>query len=376
MNGLATKMEKINKPGLSSVPVQPHVWVITAYRAGEREQILALAEALGWSFEIKEISHRKYAWRTNLFRGSDLSGINRASSSLLEPPWPDLIISAGMRNEPVCRWIRTQSGGQSKIVHIGRPWADPAHFDLVITTPQYRLPDRPNVLQNAATLHRISEQRLTLARRQFERGIAHLPAPYIAVIIGGNSGPYTFGEKAARRLASQASTLAERKGGSLLVSTSARTSNQALGVFQKWTRVPAVVYRWQKDDNNNPYFGYLALADEIIVTADSMSMLSEACATRKPVYMFDPNTGKHAMRRHAPAGEEKDDFRFTAETYRWLMGVGPKRLSRDIRLVHDRLIKEGRAVWLGERFPERQLSELPDLNKAVKRVRGLFGLAG
>ncbi len=352
--------------------ITPVVWLITAYRAGEREQLLALAEALAWPYEIKEISHKKYAWRTNLFRGSSLSGINCTDSSPLQAPWPDLVLAAGMRNEPICRWVRNQSGGHSKIVHIGRPWADPSHFDLVITTPQYRLPERPNVLQNSTTLHRISQQRLAQAGQRFQTRVDSLAMPYIAVIVGGDSGPYTFGKIAAKRLAAQASALAEKRGGSLLVTTSARTTDAALDTLKQWTRVPAQFYRWQKADPDNPYYAYLALADEIIVTADSMSMLTEACATRKPVYMFDPNTGEHAMRRQATASNKQDDVRISAITYRWLMQSGPQRLSRDIRLVHDRLIAEGRAVWLGQKFPAHTLSELPDLDRAVQRVRALF----
>ena len=365
-------MESKSNPVTDQAAV-PRVWLIAAYRAGEWEQMLALAEALGWPFEIKEISRKKFAWRTNLFRGSSLSGIKPSVSSPLESPWPDLIISAGMRNEPVCRWIRDQSGGHSKIVHIGRPWADPDQFDLVITTPQYRLPVRPNVLQNATTLHRITPQRLAQEKKQFSAAVDHLSMPYVAVIIGGNSGPYTFGKKAAKRLAAQSSALAERMGASLLVSTSARTSDVALDALKKWTRVPAQFYRWKKDDGKNPYYSYLALADEIIVTADSISMLSEACATRKPVHMFDLNMGKQAMRRQASNAEDQNDFRLSAETYQWLMESGPKRLSRDIRLVHDRLIKEGRAVWLGQKFPGEALPESPDLGRAVQAVRALFG---
>ena len=119
----------------------PRVWLVTGYRAGERNQIIALAEALGWPFELKELFYRKNEFLTSLFRGSDLRGIRLAKSSPLEPPWPDLVISAGMRNEPVGRWIRNQAGGRTRLVHIGRPWARPENFDLLITTPQYRLPE-------------------------------------------------------------------------------------------------------------------------------------------------------------------------------------------------------------------------------------------
>ena len=67
----------------------PVVWLIEAYRAGERSQIRALAEALGWPFEVKQFSYRKYEFLTNIFRGSDLRGIRIDQSSPLQAPWPN-----------------------------------------------------------------------------------------------------------------------------------------------------------------------------------------------------------------------------------------------------------------------------------------------
>lgn len=125
----------------------------------------------------------------NLGRGTGLAGIDRQRSDPLLPPWPELLITAGMRNEPVARWVREQSGGRTRLVHVGRPWADPARFDLVITTPQYRLPRRPNVLHNDLPLHRVHAERLAQAAARWAPTLAPLPAPRIAVVVGGNSGP-------------------------------------------------------------------------------------------------------------------------------------------------------------------------------------------
>src|SRR5690606_33925339 len=137
-----------------------------------------------------------------------LAGIDVRRSDPLAPPWPDLLITAGMRNEPVARWVRRQSGGRTRLVHLGRPWADPRDFDLVITTPQYRLPQRPNVLHNDLPLHRVRPGRLAEAVARWGPALAHLPAPRIAVIVGGSSGPYTLGARAARRLLADAAALA------------------------------------------------------------------------------------------------------------------------------------------------------------------------
>ncbi|GIX29893.1 MAG: hypothetical protein KatS3mg124_0365 [Porticoccaceae bacterium] len=362
------------KPREPKLPSAPRVWVVDAYREGERSQLRALAEALGWPYEVKCLVYRRYAWRVNLLRGSDLSGIDRARSDPLDPPWPDLVLAAGMRNEPVCRWIRDRSGGRTRIVHLGRPWADPDRFDLVITTPQYRLPVRANVLHNVLPLHGVDEARLAAAVRRHGARLSALPRPRLAVVVGGPSGPYAFGPKAARRLRRAAVERARALGGSLLVTTSARTPPAVAEALAAIAEVPVWFHRWRRDDPDNPYLAFLAAADELIVTADSVSMLAEACATGKPVWMFDLGVGRGSMSgRPRQPGEEGNDLSLKALAYRLLMRFGPRRLSRDLTLVHRALVAAGRAAWLGEAPPRRPAAAADDLERAVARVRALMG---
>lgn len=347
------------------------MWLLEPYRAGEQQQVLALAEALGWPFERKRLHrHRLRGAVTNLGRGTGRAGIDPQRSDPLTPPWPDLLITAGMRNEPVARWVRAQSAGRTRLVHVGRPWADPARFDLVITTPQYRLPGRPNVLHNDLPLHRVHGARLAAAAARWTAAVAALPAPRIAVIVGGHSGPYTLGARAARRLLTEAATLARAAGGSLLITTSPRTPAAALAELRRDCGVPVQLYAWRGDDPDNPYFGYLALADALVVTADSVSMLAEASATGKPLYLFDLGAGRQRMR--PGPGDGVDDRRFGALLYRALMRWGWQRLSRDITLVHRQLIAGGRAAWLGDPAPAGGARADADLERALARVRALF----
>jgi mitochondrial fission protein ELM1 len=350
-----------------TLPGGPRVWTLMGYRAGERTQILALAEALGWPFEIKELTHRRYDALPGLLRARSLLGIDRQSRTMLHGPWPDLVISAGMRNEPICRWIRAQSGGATRLVHIGRPWAPPEQFDLVITTPQYRLPERDNVLQNTGTLHRVNARSLAQAGREWAPRFAHLPRPYVGVILGGNSGPYTLGRQAGHRLGSAASALAAPSGGSLLISTSSRTPPAAAEALGASLRLPHYMYRWAGGGAENPYLGILALADDIVVTSDSVSMISEAVATLKPVHVFDL-----AHPAGVDAQDAGTDFRFGAALYRVLMRIGPRRLSRDLSLFHERMTQAGRCGWLGTGPTPLNGGDTGDMARAVERVRALL----
>lgn len=366
----------------------PVVWVLMGQKAGDNSQVLALAEGIGWPFEIKQFVHQPYELVTNLALGTTLAGVVRSKSSPLEAPWPDLVLSAGRRNEPIARWIRERAaadGHRARLVHVGRPWSGLDSFDLIVTTPQYRLPRRPNVLENRTPLHRVTRQRLDGDAAFWAERLAHLPKPYVAVVIGGSSGPYSFDHAAAARLAEQASALAKAKGGSLLVTTSARTPLATIETFCQNVSAPTYLYRWSKDARENPYFAFLGLADDIVVTGDSMSMLTEACAAGRPVHIFDLGEGRNAMRRStreaAAASRPRrrgrpERVHVNAFFYRMMMKFGPRRLGRDIRIIHEDLVAAGLAVWLGDPFPnDRPLPPLDCIERAVARVRTLFDFA-
>ena len=349
----------------------PAIWLIDAYRAGERGQVRALASALsqslGWPCRTIELDYRGQVLLPHILGRSSVSGITEASRQKLAAPWPELVITCGVRNEPVCRWIREQSDGRTRYLHLGRPWGPLDSFDLVVTTPQYRVPDRPNVVNNALTLHGLDPDRLAEAASRWEPAFEGLPRPLIAVNVGGNSGPFTFGRAAAARLAREASDLARASGGSLLVSTSSRTPPDAARELAADIDVPCHFYHWRPDDPDNPYLGMLALAEQVVVTGDSIAMLSEACATGKPVHMFDLG----GMRKECTV---ERDFRWGGFFYGLLMRCFWQRLSRDITLVHRQLAASGRAAWLGA-AAAGESQPVSDMQRTIAAVRSLLGKA-
>jgi hypothetical protein len=371
----------------ASDPPQPRVWVMMGHKAGDNSQILALAEALGWPFEIKRLVYRPTELLTNLLAPRTLLGIVRRRSSPLAPPWPDLIISAGRRNEPPCRWVQARAGKPVRLVHCGRPWAALECFDLVVTTPQYRLPQRENVLHNLTPLQRVSAVRLEEARALWQPRLAHLPRPHIAVMVGGNAGPYVLDPEAAALLGRAASAFAAKAGGSLLVTTSARTPKLATHALAAALEAPHELFRWTPEAAaDNPYFGYLAVADQFIVTCESMSMLAEACSTCKPVYMFDLDTGPQlrwpllkSLIGEVPVtsfSRRLRRLRFQPLVYRTAMVTGPRRLTRDTRIIQRQLIAARRAVWLGQEFPPGPPPPpLDDVERAVARVKAVTRMA-
>lgn len=370
------------------------VWLLMGNRAGDNSQVLGLGEALGWPLVEKHFVYTRLEKLVNLPFGAHLLGVVAAESSTLEPPWPDLVISAGRKNEPIARWVRAKAAKTAhrrvRLVHVGRPWAKPATWDLVVTTPQYRLPHDPNILHNETPLHRVTRARLDEAARAWEARVAHLPRPRIAVLAGGNSGPYPFDRASGERLAKQLDAMVAELGGSLLVTTSARTLDETIDALFGGLRSPSILYRWKKGDPDNPFFAFLGLADRVVVTADSVSMMTEACATGRPVYLYDTGEGITSMKRNpfldgraderasGPGDTARrprpwlDRSHFKAWIYRLGMRLGPQRLTRDIRIVQQFLVESERAVWLGDGHPDEAPRPLEDMPRAVARVRALF----
>lgn len=104
----------------------------------------------------------------------------------------------------------------------------------------------------------------------------------MAVLVGGNSGPYALDRQAGERLGRETSALAKLLGGSLLITTSARTPASALAGLGSAIDVPHYRFGWKKGTRENPYYAFLGLADEIVVIADGMSMVTEACPASYP----------------------------------------------------------------------------------------------
>lgn len=346
----------------------PRVWLLLGHKAGDNAQVQALANALGWTTESKRMVYRPWELFTNRVLGTTLLGIDRHQSSPLTPPWPDLVITAGRRNEPVARWIRKRSGNNTRLVHLGRPWAPLECFDLIVTTPQYQLPARENILQISLPLHSNTQEKIAGQATEWQEKFAHLPVPRIAVLIGGDSGPFVFTPAKGKQLGQLANRHAKRHQGCLLVTSSARTPSAMFDAFKREIDVPAFIFEWQPDRVDNPYQGYLAIADEFIVTGESMSMLAETCVTGKPLYIFDPSD---ASRK--PWWLHAHNFRYKPLTHRLGMWLGPARMARDVRRMHTQLIESGYAVWLGEEFQGTPDPKTPDeLGEAARRVKALF----
>ena len=273
------------------------VWVLADDRPGNVTQCRGVADALGIPYQVKDITYTAAAALPNFVLMKSFAGLTMDAKINLTPPWPDLVIAAGRRTAPVARHLKSLSGGKAFLCQIMYPGDTGAEeFDLIAVPKHDRMPATTNRLQIVGAPHGVTAEKLTSAAVAFQERFSDLPTPRISLIVGGSTKRRKFTLEMGAELGRTASEMAKRAGGSLLVTTSRRTGEAAEALCDAIT-VPSHVFKWG-DEGENPYFGYLAMADAIVVTGDSVSMACEACATTKPVYIYAPKkfvTHKHAI---------------------------------------------------------------------------------
>jgi mitochondrial fission protein ELM1 len=266
---------------MSALPaVLPEIWVLTDGRAGHDHQALGVAEALGWPFAVRRIAYGPLARLPNLLLGRSMRGLSKGTRSALVAPWPDLVIAAGRRTAPLARWLKRRNPGAFLVQLM---WPGSARdLDLIAVPEHDRVADRPGMIRTLGTPSRVTPARLAAAARLAPR-LEGLPRPRIACLVGGPRRGMPFTPRDAAALAGRAGRFAKSRGGSLLVATSRRTGSACEDALARSLEGPHLLHRFGGGDDL--YLAILGSADAVVVTADSASMCSEACATGRPVFL-------------------------------------------------------------------------------------------
>ncbi|MCW8307480.1 mitochondrial fission ELM1 family protein [Acidiphilium sp. PA] len=245
--------------------------------AGLRNQALGLAEAAGFATDNRVIVP-KAPWNylsPMLWPRATCA----VEAGALAGPDGDLMIGAG---GAAARLVAALRRPDLPAVIIQHPRMDADRFDAIIAAPHDAITG-PNVIVARTAMHRVTPARLAEARAQWAPVFAHLPRPLVAVLIGGSNGRYRLDTAAARQIADGLAGMMDADRASVMLTPSRRTDAAARAMFHE-TLAPRGAWVWDMA-GDNPYFGMLALADAIVVTADSVSMVSEAVATSAPVML-------------------------------------------------------------------------------------------
>jgi len=273
-------------------PMGARAWLITDNKAGMIVQCRGLADALHLDYAHKQVNPKGLRRWLSPWLLPALAERFGANGSAFAPPWPDIAIATGRLSIPYLRALSRWAGPRTFTVVLQDPRTGLRTADL-IWVPEHDLLRGANVITTLTTPHSFSQDRLSELRRTLPPDIAALPRPRVAVLLGGPARACAYAQSDLDRFGRALASIAALNP-SFLITPSRRTPAELVNVVDVATQSrPRILWTGRGE---NPYPSLLAHADLLIATADSINMTSEACATGRPVYVFEAVkiSNKHA----------------------------------------------------------------------------------
>ncbi len=344
----------------------PTVWVLANGTPENASQSVALAEALGWPYDVKDVN----------------------ANGSPAPPWPDIAIAEGGRTASIARSISQQTRGHTRLLQLDNKNGDVDEwFDAVITPAYYRLPPHPRRIETVTRLTRVTPDRLAERIGRVPDLFGDAPRPRVVLLAGDTTEAHRLDAERARRMGEEMRTFAE--GGSVFAFTGCRMGVAATGALVTGLGESSHLHWWRPGDrDDDPYLAYLTAADVIVVAGESEAMLADAVATGKPVYIYPlPERQPSLTERLEAAVLARSQARPLNRRGTVRPQQGPEYLCarliergfvrppRDLVALHQNLIRLGVAQPFGASIEGgRAGSALHEADEAANKVRTLLGL--
>jgi uncharacterized protein len=320
------------------------IWLLSGGRLGDLKLMESVANTLGWAYEVKPLKFRK-GLRAASFVSSGLS-LEPGSENPFKAETPDLVLCAEAPTASLAADAR-KSGKDFKLVSLARPRNQYEQFDLIIAPPQYPLPAQKNIVRIPFSPHILPDLDAGRARLEATHRVSEMSHPVTGFLVGGTSRPDILDTATARKLCAQLADRKKNLGGSVLIITSPRTGKDVEDALDRHKPEGSLLLRWRQGEPSH-YVGVLSVADEFVVTNDSVSMTIEALLTGKNVFLIDLKR-KKGMTDHLLGALEK---------------TGPGRKLLDAGLMRRRAEREQLFTSLKQKY------RLFDFSASTRPVTG------
>lgn len=305
--------------GDGSGPVFDHVWACAspADRAGDLDQVRAIAWALNPDHRTVDLAAEFERW---LSAGADPGSL------------PDAVVGIGRTRIATAREIRRASGGRTRMIHIGRHRGAIDDLDGLVTCPAFRSPASPKVL----SLPIVLSDRI---RRMGGPSAPGVPPETLDAIARSSVRPGWIGvflgaplrirhvdvaPSRVRALADQLDRVARASDRDLVICGAPRTVPAIYDGLASRLRCRHHLWRWTANDPLNPFEAMVRNARDSVVTADSITMISQLVAAGHRVLVFP-------WRRNGPVDAVlrlfQDRRRRSFKSVRFCAGLYERRLA-------------------------------------------------
>ena len=263
--------------------------LLTEGMHGMISQVEGMAKALGVEYSHK-IVRLNFPWNLIPPKFTPISNIILKDKIYIDNnEIPDLIISCGRKSVIPSIFLKKKN---SKIftIHVQDPKVNFKNFDAIIA-PEHDSLKGDNVYNSKGAIHYITETEIIKARQYLVDKIKS--EKIVSLILGGPNKYYSFRSDQIINIFNQIKSIFASNGYKIIVIPSMRTPKEIIDLaIKEMGSFGHVVNKVDKE----AYLSAYALANFIIVTCDSTSMISEAATSGKPIFVAHMKTKKNNYR--------------------------------------------------------------------------------
>ena len=193
----------------------------------------------------------------------------------------DVIISCGRKS--VIPSIHLKNTAKKKVfnIHIQDPKVDLNHFDFIVA-PEHDGIEGQNVISTKGAIHYLTENEISENKDYLNSFIKKDERKIWALIMGGPTKYYDYSTKNMKHIFTALYKLLKKHDFQLVVIPSMRTPINTIHYAKEFFGENHTIIM---DVDKKAYLSALAISENIVVTCDSSSMISEAALTGKPIYI-------------------------------------------------------------------------------------------
>jgi len=251
--------------------------LLTEGMHGMISQVEGLAKALDLDFIHEKIELNNF-WK--LFPPK-LTPISESVYKKINHDDFDVIISCGRKSVIPSIHLKKNSNREVINIHIQDPKVNLNHFDFIVA-PEHDGIEGKNVISTKGAIHYLTENEISENKDYLNSFIKKDERKIWALIMGGPTKYYDYSTKNMKHIFTALYKLLKKHNFQLVVIPSMRTPINTIHYAREFFGENHTVI---EDVDKKAYLSALAIAENIVVTCDSSSMISEAALTGKPIYI-------------------------------------------------------------------------------------------
>jgi len=263
--------------------------LLTEGMHGMISQVEGMAKALNAEYR-HEIIKLNFPWNLIPPKFTPISQIVlKDKIYITENETPDLIISCGRKSVVPSIFLKRKN---SKIftIHIQDPKVNFKNFDVIVA-PEHDNLSGNNIYSSKGAIHYITQSEIDNAKTYLKKNINN--EKVVSLILGGPNKYYNFDKDQLVNIFNQIKSDFVSRGYKVIVIPSMRTPKSSIELaIKEMSSCGHVVDKVDK----KAYLSAYALANYVIVTCDSTSMISEAATSGKPIFVAHMKAKKNNYR--------------------------------------------------------------------------------